>query len=307
MVWPEIPGHHLFEFSVLMLLQVLRHLPDRFSADVFGKLTDIHNSLVIGCLRALRLPQDLLACWVGSTPAVLDLRKVAFTGVHWSRLSAALLQRGAHLTEIHIRIPDSYLASLLQQERSLAVSQYKLRCQPCSSCGGGGGRDGGRDSSYSDKRRRVSSCFTSEEVDLPSPEQLRTDPNQLSIRECTHVHSALSGVLPQLTALQHVGLHNLQLQTQLITGLSQVLMSLPPSVTALTLRAAASVQQVGPRQRSILFNSIASVKSLRELHMPNWWDIVGDDESCVEPLYYMPQLQAVYSSIGTKIFALIDD
>jgi hypothetical protein len=118
------------------------------------------------------------------------------------------------------------------------------------------------------------------------------------------VLSILAGVLPQLTALQHVGLHNLQLQMQLMPALGQVLVSLPPSVTALTLTTATSLKKVGPQQRGILFNSIALVKSLRKLHMPNWQDIVSDDGACVEPLCHLPRLDAVYvtevkeSSVG---------
>jgi hypothetical protein len=276
---------------VLVLLQVLRHLPHRFSADVFGKLTDSSDSLVIGCMRALRLPQDLLSRWVASTPTVLDLSTAALTAVQWTRLSSALLQGGVHLTEIHIRIPDTPFASLIQQERGQAVTEYRNSCQRCAYCGGGVSS-----SSYEldGKRRKLFSPVVFKGEEIRTREQFPSDSNHGDIRECAHVLSTLAGVLPQLTTLQHVGLHNLQLQPQLITELSQVLMSLPPSVTALTLRAAASVQQVGPRQRSILFNSIASVKSLRELHMPNWVDIVGDDGACVEPLCHMPHLEAVY-------------
>jgi hypothetical protein len=295
---------------VLVLLQVLRHLPNRFSADVFGKLTDISGSVVIGCVRALLLPFDLLACWVASTPAVLDLRTVALTAVQWSRLSAAVLERGAHLTEIHIRIPDPPFAPFTPQERARVVAQYMQSCQPCSysRCTAAAGSR----SLHQEKGRKLSGSSVPDEEDeveeeYRTREQFQTDPKLRSSRESAPVLSTLAGLLPQLTALQHVGLHNLRLQPQPLTEVRQVLMSLPPSVTALTLSTKLSFQEVGPRQRSILFNSIASVKSLRELHMPNWWDIVGDDESCVEPLYYMPQLQAVYSSIGTKIFALIDD
>jgi hypothetical protein len=259
----------------------------------------------MGCIRALRLPQDLLSRWVASTPAaaVLDLRHATFRAVHWTRLSSALLQGGSTLTEIHLPVPDTPLASLIQRERDHAVAEYKRNLQPCSFCcvGGGGrclgrglGRGGGRGSLHQDKRRRVSECSLSVEVELPHPEYFQSDPNQVDIHECAHALCTLSGVLPQLTALQHVGLHNLQLQTQLITELSQVLMSLPPSVTALTLETADSVNEVGPWQRSILFNSIALVKSLRELHMPDWEVIVGNDVSCLEPLYHLPHLDAVY-------------
>jgi hypothetical protein len=151
---------------------------------------------------------------------------------------------------------------------------------------------------YPDKRRKVSDPSVSVSVhpkgDPPSGEQLRIDLSLRCIREYAHVLCTPSGVLPQLTNIQHVGLHNLRLQPQLITELSHVLVSLPPSVTALSLSTAISENELNPRQRGILFSSIALVKSLRELHMPDWREIVGEDVSCLEPLYHLPHLDVVH-------------
>jgi hypothetical protein len=102
-------------------------------------------------------------------------------------------------------------------------------------------------------------------------------------------------VLPQLTTLRHLGLHHLQPHALLMPSLGQLLMNLPPSVTTLTLTTAPSGKLgVGRLQRSILFNAIASVRSLRELHMPTWEDVVGEDGACFEPLSQMPHLEAVF-------------
>jgi hypothetical protein len=87
----------------LTRLQVLRHLPHRFTADVFCKLTNSSGSFCEGCESALHLPQDLLSRWVASTASVLDLRSADLTALQWSRLFAALLQEGTHIPEIHVR------------------------------------------------------------------------------------------------------------------------------------------------------------------------------------------------------------
>jgi hypothetical protein len=115
------------------------------------------------------------------------------------------------------------------------------------------------------------------------------------IAECGHLLRTLAGVLPQLITLEHVGLHNLPLQRQLMPALGQVLIDLPPSVTALTLSTPLSRRnEAGWLQRSMLFNAIGMIRSLRELHMREWEVFVGDDGACVEPLFHLPHLQAVY-------------
>ena len=108
--------------------------------------------------------------------------------------------------------------------------------------------------------------------------------------------STLAGVLPQLHSLQHVGLHNLQLQPQLLPALGQALLDLPPSVTTLTLTTSkrALFSALSAAQRGMLFSAIALVRGLRELHMPDWEAVVGEDGVCVEPLHGLPHLATVH-------------
>jgi hypothetical protein len=109
---------------LLTLLQVLRHLPKRFSTEVLCKLTARSGSLVNGLEYALQLPQDLLLRWVASTPAALDLRDAELTAVQWSRLFSALSQEGTHLTTIHIRMIDIPVGdSALIQVECKAIDQ----------------------------------------------------------------------------------------------------------------------------------------------------------------------------------------
>jgi hypothetical protein len=108
------------------------------------------------------------------------------------------------------------------------------------------------------------------------------------------VLSTLAGVLPQLPSLKHFGLYNLQLQAQMMPALGHVLLDLPPSVTALTITFAAGERNLSPLQRGMLFNAIALVRGLRELYMPDWDAVVLNDVACMEPLYRLPHLQAMY-------------
>jgi hypothetical protein len=113
----------------------------------------------------------------------------------------------------------------------------------------------------------------------------------------------LAGVLLRLTARQHVGLHNLPLQTQLMPTLGEVLMSLPPSVKSLSLWTAPSVKRhdVDSLQRLMLFKAIGLVSSLRELHIPNLEDIVGTDRACMKPLSHLPYLEVVYTKESSNL------
>jgi hypothetical protein len=272
-------------------LQVLRHLPTRFSADVFSKLNDDPGSLLEGYERALRLPQDLLCRWLATKPAVLDLRSADITPLQWLPLFTALLQGGTHLTEIHIRVVDlTFHSSALAEVNSDAVRQCL---------------EEGSTIVEESKNFRVDGMKDFEEI-LSRLECLTTDGSLKHTNdreaECAHMMSTLAGVLPHLTTLEHIGLHNMPLHTQLLRSLGQVLMSLPPSVTALTLTIAASVKKAGLLQRSMLFSAIGLVKSLRELHMPDcsWADFVGNDASCLKPLYQLPHLKAVIVSKVTQ-------
>jgi hypothetical protein len=269
--------------TLLKLLQVLRQLPKKFCSDVFCKLNDGSGSLLEGCRRALFLPQDLLCRWFATTTAVVDLRNAELTALQWSRLFAALFQESPRLTEIHIRVPDLAFHSSAPAEvdadtvrECLKDGREILRTAWC------------RQSTCTDRLRSI----------LDRLQRLTTEGSTKHKndreKECAHMMGTLAGVLPHLTILQHVGLHNLPLQTQLLRSLGHVLMDLPPSVTTLTLTTASPGKKVGLPQMSTLFHAIALVRSLRELHLPNWEVAVGDDGTCLEPLCQLPHLQAVY-------------
>jgi flagellar biosynthesis/type III secretory pathway protein FliH len=311
---------------LLSRLQVLRHLPKRFSADVFCALTDSSGSLVEGCERALHLPQDLLSCWVASTPAVLDLRYAKFTALQWSRLLAAIAPEDNHLTEIHIRVMDVGVVPLVRTRRS----STRLPAQPCGapvaqqqSAGdseegaddesGDASKEGAQEGSQEGSQRgsQEGSQEESSDCEKESDDGIREDlqTRHYNEAECNHVLNTLAGVLPQLPSLRHLGLRNVPLQTQVLPALGQVLLALPPSTTALTLTVARSSKEleVGPLQRGMLFSGIASVRSLRELHMPNWEAAVGYDEECMEPLFSLPHLKAVFVTRVKKCGAYPDD
>jgi hypothetical protein len=239
-------------------LQVLRHLPKRFSADVFCALTDSSGSLVEGFELALHLPQDLLSCWVASTPAVLDLRAAELPALRRSRLLAALAQEDSHLTEIHLPVVSRGCMSATEVCRVPQEVEEETKCE---------------------EREHLPVGVYDEE-------------------ECNQYLNTLAGVLPQLPSLRHLGLQYMPLQAPVLPALGQVLLALPPSVTALTLSVARSrsidEDDIGPLQRGMLFSAIAMVRSLRELHMPNWEAAVGYDEDCIEPLFNLPHLEAVY-------------
>jgi hypothetical protein len=277
--------------SRFTFMQVIRRLPARFAADVFAKLTETSGSFVSGFKRALYLPQDLLSCWVATTPAVLDLRTAVLTAVQQSKLFAALPQGGLHLTEFHIRIVD-FPDNTLCEIRARTIDQY-----------------------IQDGKNHVQACRTTpmntqslsdldcefDYLQCEKSDGLVKRTNDLNI-ECAHLLSTIAWVLPHLATLQHFGLHNLQLHAKFMPALGQVLMSLPPSVTVLTLTTATSVvrNKVERSQRSMLFNAIGLLRSLRELHMPDWEVLVGDDGACLEPLFHLPHLQAVYVRAVTQ-------
>jgi hypothetical protein len=278
--------------ELLALLQVLRHQPKRFRTEVLCKLTARSASIVNGLKYALQLSQELLPCWLASTPAALDLRDAELTAVQWSRLFSALSQEGTHLTTIHIRMIDIPVGdSALFQVECSAIDQLVRSGRSIAEC---------IKSTTSSMVHVLPDCARNLTDTLNRLQSLRADGvvnHKLAKQsECAQALNTLAGVLPQLTSLTHLGMHHLQLHAQLMPSLGQVLMNLPPSVTALTLTTAASAKQpeVGRLQRSMLFNAIALVKSLRELHMPNWEDTVGDDGACFEPLSQVPHLQAVY-------------
>jgi hypothetical protein len=271
------------------VLQVLQHLPNRFSADVFCKLTDSSGSVIEGCKRALCLPQNLRSHWVASTPAVLDLRTAVLTAVQQSRLFAALLQGGTHLTEFHVQVVPSGLADAGVAAASMNLIRGSLQqCSDMVETYAG---------HYGYTNLQPMLCDLTKLIES-NYEMHAFGRNSAFNIDCQHVLDTLAGVLPQLTSLRHVGLHNLPLQTQLMPVLGHVMMSVPPSVTALTLATAASVLDVdvGPFQKSMLFEAISLVRSLRELHMPNWENLVGHDAACFEPLFQLPHLEVVYVS-----------
>jgi hypothetical protein len=274
---------------LLALLQVLQHLPKRFSTDVFSRLTARSGSLVSGLKYALQLSQDLLSCWVASCPAALDLRDAELTAIQWTRLFAALSQGGTHLTTIHIRVIDIPVGDS-------AIFQVKCRVIDQLLSTGRSTAENIRSSSqgtHAYYAEQLTNAFQRLQF-------LRADGaihhKHARESECAQVLNTLVGLLPQLTSLRHLGLHNMLLHALLMPSLGQLLMNLPPSVTSLTLTTAPSTKplEVGQLQRSMLFNAITSVKSLRELHVPNWEDVVGDDAACLEPLSQMPHLEAVY-------------
>jgi hypothetical protein len=277
--------------EVLTFLQVIRRLPARFAADVFTKLTDTSGSFISGFKRALYLPQDLLSCWVATTPAVLDLRTAELTAVQQSKLFAALPQGGLHLTEFHIRIvdfPDNTLCEITARTLDQYIQTGKNHVQACRT-----NPMHTQNLSDLDYALDYMQCEKSDGV------VKRT--YDLSI-ECAHLLSTIAWVLPQLATLQHFGLHNLQLHSKFMPALGQVLGDLPPSVTVLSLTTATSVvrSEVERSQRRMLFYAIGMIRSLRELHMPDWAALVGDDGTCVEPLFHLPHLQAVYVRAVTQ-------
>jgi hypothetical protein len=248
---------------------------------VFSKLNDSLDSFGNGFKRAL------LSCWVATIPAVLDLRTAELTALQLSRLFAAILQGGIRLTSIHIKLvslPDGYHAPCEVSGGALEdlVTYGKSCVERCIA-----GQKRGRNlNKLNDTFDRLRSTKTDGRVKYTSDR----------IAECGQLLSILAGALPQMCTLQHVGLHFVQLHAQLIPALGQVLMSLPPSVTALTLSTVEFVRDngSGPLQRSMLFNAIGTLRSLRTLRIPNWEDIVGNDGACVEPLCHLPHLRAVH-------------
>ena len=47
-------------------------------------------------------------------------------------------------------------------------------------------------------------------------------------------------------------------------------------------------------EKTLFFQAVAQLKGLKELHMPDWEAVVGEDVACVEPLYGLPHLEVVH-------------
>jgi hypothetical protein len=115
----------------------------------------------------------------------------------------------------------------------------------------------------------------------------------------------MGGMLQRLKGLQHLGLHNLPLQSWLGCALGQVFADMPDTLTCLTLSTSinkstsdstgsAAVQGF---ERAMVFKAVAHLKRLKELHMPEWEAFVGCAPSCCAPLRAVPGLTIYVSEV----------
>lgn len=104
--------------------------------------------------------------------------------------------------------------------------------------------------------------------------------------------------LSQLKGLKHLGLHSLVLTSETLSALGQLLNSLPPCVSVLTIAidvaGGASTLRSLP-ERLLFFKAVGLVRGLRQLALPQWEALVGvDAAACVAPLLDLPLLEAVF-------------
>lgn len=106
----------------------------------------------------------------------------------------------------------------------------------------------------------------------------------------------LGGAVQQLTQLHHLGLYRVPVTVRSIAALGQLVYNLPASVTELTLSTTTVKNStVGVSEKLQFFRAVAVVVSLKELHMPEWEQFVGEDSvDCVEPWYGVASLETVY-------------
>jgi hypothetical protein len=103
--------------------------------------------------------------------------------------------------------------------------------------------------------------------------------------------------LAQLKSLRHLGFHNLLLTPEILSALGQLFISLPSSVSVLTIAidtagGAGSVYELP--ERLLFFRAVALVQGLKELRLPQWEVLVGADAiNCVRPLLDLPLLERV--------------
>lgn len=109
---------------------------------------------------------------------------------------------------------------------------------------------------------------------------------------CVNNIATIGCLATSMESLQHLGLQGVTLSQGAVLNLGQLLGSLPPSVTKLTLSILCKDASVSTRV--LLFKAIARMRSLRELRMPQWEEVVGEDAvECVLPLKSLPHLHVV--------------
>lgn len=142
--------------------------------------------------------------------------------------------------------------------------------------------------------------------------------------EYMHMLGALEGAVLNMTHLQHLGLHNLYLTPHLIPALEQLFVSLPSSLTKLTLHTcgANGGNQFGEPHKLMFFRAVSRIESLQELHMSQWDVFVGSrdigasavrrvisraacpsslEPVCAEPLQSMSGLRVFVSNLQESV------
>ena len=119
-----------------------------------------------------------------------------------------------------------------------------------------------------------------------------------------HDHMQMLGTVQAVvsftTALHTLGLHDLQLFPQSISALEDLFGSLPESLTHLHLSTRNEFGQgtVGVEEKKQFFRAVALVRSLKELHMPQWKAFVGGHAGfCCEPLRSIPWLRMLVPTV----------
>lgn len=291
-----------------VLLQVLRHVPQCFSSEVFqaggehwcvsSRRFEPSESIL---QDVLHLPQDFLGRWIECNGPVLDLDSLEATELQWNRLLTELPRLSSVVSELIICPPTEPEVEAPGEEllKQLCSDCGAVAISKCATCSRREQKSGKFDtavpgmiaycrrcSNASASRRLASRNFVKSLTTV-----MRKSRGSFALP--TEFVRCLAGVLPQLSSLQHLGLRNLNLQRDVVPALGQILLDLPPSVTKLTLQFS-KVGKLEHQQRNALFSAIAQVASLKELHIPDWEAIVGSDVAYVEPLYRLPHLEVVY-------------
>lgn len=231
-------------------LQVRRHIPQEFSVDVFKAVNDPSEGLPQGVIAATHLPQDLLACWLVSAAPVLDLRASVTASAKWQRLFVVLLQCKAAFTAVHVRavsvmqhdkaLLESASAAVPEEVQQLLGSGSHISTLYCSKCSGLPQRPSrvfinrkGPSRSLVETTAYCETCENHNSLRVLSPDSIQgssgasRNPQPCGSALDAQLLHTLAGLLLQLTQLQHLGLHDLPLQPQLMPLLGELLLNLP--------------------------------------------------------------------------------
>lgn len=135
-------------------------------------------------------------------------------------------------------------------------------------------------------------CIDARQVYQDISQRLQSEKEQFP-----HPLCSLGAATPHMINLQHLGLHQLPFSSEVFCSLGHLFRTLPPSVTALTLVFKRDYVLMPPHERGLLFQAIALIRQLEELHLPTWYfhmQLHACDESmCVDALRGLPKLRAV--------------